>query len=196
MAPEKKARIFDPFFTTKFVGRGLGLAAVAGVLRAQKGGITVESTPGEGAAFRVYLPVAARVAAAVQEPTGNGAGASVLVVDDEISVRDFIGAALRRKGHHVIQASDGREALALCGAAPGTISVSIIDIIMPNMTANELLPALKAKQPGMRILLTRGYSEAEVRRLCATYPGAAFIQKPYTMQQLARAVSDLLAEAS
>jgi len=68
------------------------------------------------------------------------------------------------------------------GAAPGTISGAIVDITMPSMAANELLPALKAKQPRMRILLTSGYSEAEVRRLCAAYPGAAFIQKPYTVQ--------------
>jgi FixJ family two-component response regulator len=67
-----------------------------------------------------------------------------------------------------------------------------VDIIMPNMSANDLLPALKAKQPGVRILLTSGYSEAEARRLCAAYPGAAFIQKPYTAQQLARAVDELV----
>ena len=120
--------------------------------------------------------------------------ASVLVVDDEVTVRDFIGSVLRRKGYHVIPASDGREALALCGSAPGTIRAAVVDIIMPNMAANELLPALKAKQPGIRILLTSGYSEAEVRRLCAAHPGAAFIQKPYTVKQLTKAVSDLMAD--
>jgi two-component system, cell cycle sensor histidine kinase and response regulator CckA len=147
---------------------------------------------GKGTSFRVFLPLAGKAGLAFQEPTAREGRPAVLVVDDEVAVRDFISAALRRKGYRVIQASDGQEALALCGSAPGAISAAIVDIIMPNMSANDLLPALKAKQPGVRILLTSGYSEAEARRLCAAYPGAAFIQKPYTAQQLARAVDELV----
>ncbi|HEX8984146.1 MAG TPA: ATP-binding protein, partial [Bryobacteraceae bacterium] len=190
--PAKKAKIFDPFFTTKFVGRGLGLAAIGGILRSQKGGITVESALGKGSTFRVFLPVTGTAGPGVQGPAAGSGRPSILVVDDEVAVRDFIGAALRRKGYHVVQASDGQEALAVCGSAPGAIGAAIVDVIMPNMSANDLLSALKAKQPGMRILLTSGYSEAEARRLCAAYPGAAFIQKPYTAQQLAKTVDELV----
>jgi two-component system cell cycle sensor histidine kinase/response regulator CckA len=193
--PEKKAKIFDPFFTTKFVGRGLGLAAVAGILRTLKGGVLVHSTPGEGTTFTVFLPVAAQRALAVQEAASGKVRASVLVVDDEVAVRKFISSVLRKKGYHVVQASDGREALSVCGSFPGAISAAIVDVVMPNMGANEFLPALKAREPGMRILLTSGYSEAEARRLCSDYPGAGFIQKPYTAQQLANAVKDLIADA-
>jgi len=106
----------------------------------------------------------------------------------EVAVRDFTSAVLRKKDHQVVQASDGQEALAACGSAPSAIGAAIVDIIMPNMSANDFLPSLKAQQPGMRILLTSGYSEAEARWLCAAYPGAAFIQKPDTAPQLARAV--------
>jgi CheY-like chemotaxis protein len=81
-------------------------------------------------------------------------------------------------------------------SAPGAIGAAIVDIIMPNMSANDLLIALKAKPPGIRILLTGGYSEAEARRLCAAYPGAAFSQKPYTAQQLATAVDELVVSSA
>jgi len=104
----------------------------------------------------------------------------------------FIGAVLRRKGYNVLTASDGEEALALCPPGDGRLDAAIVDIVMPNMGANDLLPALRARRPGARILLTSGYSELEARRLCAAYPSATFIQKPYTAQQIAKAVADLL----
>ena len=192
IAPEKKAKIFDPFFTTKFVGRGLGLAAVAGILRTQKGGIVVESTPGHGSNFRVFLPASTAAVSTVQSETVRSPIATILVVDDESAIRRFIGSILQRKGYRVLQAADGKEALNVCAAEPGAIAVAVVDIIMPNMAANDLLPALAASRPGMRILLTSGYSEGEARRLCAAYPAASFIQKPYTAQQLAKAVEGLL----
>lgn len=90
-------------------------------------------------------------------------------------------------------AADGRDALAVYGRENGRIDALVLDVVMPVMGANELLPILAGRQPNLKILLTSGYSESEARRLCAAYPGAAFIQKPYTAQQITRAVDELLA---
>ncbi len=171
----------------------MGLAAVAGILRSLEGGITLESAPGQGSTFRVYLPASdQRAQAAREEPQGERRG-TILVVDDEPAVRDFIAAVLRRLGFRVLTAADGRDALAAYARESGGVDAMVLDLVMPVMGGQELLPKIKALQPDLKILLTSGYSESEARRLCAAYPGARFIQKPYTSQQMARAVKELLA---
>jgi CheY-like chemotaxis protein len=150
----------------------------------------VESERGRGTRFRVYLPASDGW---VESDAGGSEGAAaILVVDDEASVRNFIGAVLRKKGYRVLSAADGREALSVFEREGSGIAAVVLDVIMPVMGGNDAMTKLKELRPELKVLLTSGYSESEARRLCATYPGAAFIQKPYTAQQVAAAVEELL----
>jgi CheY-like chemotaxis protein len=197
MNEETKARVFDPFFTTKFQGRGLGLAAVAGIVRGHKGAITVQTAPGAGATFRVWLPVSTSAAeeppplARTPEaapPAGEG---TVLVVDDERLVREVARKALERSGYHVLSAESGRAAVDTL-RTHGEIEAVVLDLSMPGMSGEETLENLRAIRPDLKVIISSGYNEAEALRIFGGQRIAGFLQKPYSVQDLARKLQEAL----
>jgi PAS domain S-box-containing protein len=192
-----RARIFEPFFTTKEVGKGtgLGLATVYGIVRANGGQIEVESTPGRGSTFLIYLP---RLDAPV-ESTATGAGAApapwketVLLVEDEDMVRGLSRCVLGMHGYTVLEARHGVDAVEVAARHPGPIHLLLTDVVMPQMGGSQLADRLAVTRPEMKVLFTSGYVENAAIRRDILEPRAAFLPKPFTPDALARKVREVL----
>ncbi len=188
MDEETMKKVFDPFFTTKFTGRGLGMAAVLGIIRGHKGAIRVESQPGEGSTFTILFPAVDKPARALQaEPAIKGdwrGSGTVLLVDDEDSVRKVCKRMLEKLGYTVILAGDGAEAVELGEKRQGEIVFVLLDLAMPVMDGEETFHKLRRIRKDIRIILSSGYSESEVQERFTGYGIAGFIQKPFQLDAL------------
>ncbi len=190
MDHETRARIFDPFFTTKFTGRGLGMAAVLGIVRGHRGAIRIQSAEGRGATFRVLFPVSPTAAPpqdvkpVAADMTGRETGGTVLVVDDDHNVLTVCSQMVRQAGFDVLTASDGREGVEVYRRRQREIVCVILDLTMPVMDGREAAAALQILNPDVRILLSSGYNEQEVSRQLDGWQPAGFVQKPYRSQDL------------
>ncbi len=194
MTPQTLARIFDPFFTTKFAGRGLGLAAVRGIVRGHHGAIHVTSKPGRGTTFTLLLPPSAQPLAApdpVAAEPRRYAGC-VLVVDDEEPVRETAGELLRTFGFTTVLAKDGAEGIAQFALNPAGFTFVLLDLTMPSLGGEEVLSTLRAIVPEVRVLLISGYSESARIAKLAGIGALCFLQKPFTREELARRLAELL----
>ena len=193
-----RERIFEPFFTTKDMGHGtgLGLSTVYGVVTQSGGQVVVESEPGAGTAFMVYLP---RVEEALPQaerafaPVENGRnGETILLVEDEEIVRKLIRDALRTSGYTVVEAGDGAQAIEICRARQEPVDLVVTDVAMPNMTGPELIERLLDSYPGLRVLFVSGYADGRFSQRTTLKPGTDLLQKPFTPSKLAQKVRELL----
>ncbi|MBI5240195.1 MAG: PAS domain S-box protein [Elusimicrobia bacterium] len=196
MPPEVKSRVFEPFFTTKEKGKGtgLGLSMVYGIVKQSNGDVVVKSAPGQGTTFRILLPVC-REGEEPEEPQAAaaeaGAGAeTVLVTEDDETVRSMARRSLARRGYTVLEADGGEEALRILGRTK--VDLLLTDVIMPDMNGRELARHAAKVQPGIRVLYFSGYTDDVISRHGVLEPGIALLQKPFTPEVLAQKVREAL----
>jgi PAS domain S-box-containing protein len=191
-------RIFDPFFTTKFTGRGLGLSAVIGLVNSHEGALRVYSKLGRGTVFKVLFPAVEaskqREAEDVARDTWRGGG-TVLLVDDEDTVRAVSSKQLRRLGFDVLTAEDGQQAIDMYRERRADIALILLDLTMPHMNGEEAYRELRRIDPDVRIILVSGYSETDIAARFAGMGLAGCLQKPYTLAKLRALLASLMPEA-
>jgi two-component system, cell cycle sensor histidine kinase and response regulator CckA len=194
-----RPHIFEPFFTTKSLGEGtgLGLATVYGIVNQSDGYIAVESTPARGTVFHIYLPEAvltaddqpSRAGGAAQPRTGTE---TILLAEDEETVRAIMRTALEQQGYTVLDAANGADAVQVFDQHAGSVDMLVTDIVMPRMSGRELHAELSSRRGLVKVLYLSGYADELVASQIATGPHVAFLQKPFTLESLTRTVREIL----
>ena len=197
MDKETQSRIFEPFFTTKEKGKGtgLGLSTVYGIVKQSGGYVMVQSEEGRGTTFQIYLPrveAAAEINVAPVARVAVGGTETVLLVEDEESVRQLVRDTLAAKGYHVVEAENGEAGMAAAAQQTGKIDLVITDVVMPGMGGRELVKQLALTRPETKVLYLSGYTEDAILSEGTIESGAAFLQKPFTLVNLSRKVREVL----
>lgn len=196
MNEETQEKIFDPFFTTKFIGRGLGMSAVLGILQAHHGAVFIRSVPGEGTLVQLYFPATEisieeqKASETAREDAVQGQRGAILLVDDEASVRTVCSLMLARIGYEVIAAEDGEQAVSIFQERAPDIRLALLDLTMPKLNGVDTLKLLREVKPDLPAVIASGYSSQEIRTRLQDLPRVSVIQKPYTMQRLIEALME------
>jgi signal transduction histidine kinase len=198
MDEDTQSHLFEPFFTTKVPGRGtgLGLATAYGIIRQSGGAIGIVSELGIGTTARIYLPVAeAKADAAPKKPAPAGplnGAETILLVEDEARVRKLIVDVLAARGYRVLEATRGPEAIRLAAAENGPIHLAVVDVVMPEMSGPEVIRQIQPRRPELRVLYISGYTDEAIVHHGVLESGAAFLQKPFLPDVLARRIREVL----
>ncbi|HYM75276.1 MAG TPA: PAS domain S-box protein [Candidatus Dormibacteraeota bacterium] len=197
MDRETQSRIFEPFFTTKEKGKGtgLGLSTVYGIVKQSGGYVIVQSEVGRGTTFHIYLPLvegAAEQSSVSVQDTASGGTETVLLVEDEESVRQLVRDTLTARGYRVVEAEHGEAGVAAAAALQGKIDLVITDVVMPGMGGREMVKLLAQTRPDTKVLYLSGYTEDAIVNDGSIEKGTAFLQKPFTLQNLSRKVREVL----
>ncbi len=198
MDRETQARIFEPFFTTKEKGKGtgLGLSTVYGIIKQSGGYVFVQSEPARGTVFTIYFPrvdePSEAVGATPVSLAAAGGTETVLLVEDEDSVRQLVRETLESRGYRVLEAANGDAALALAANHPDPIHLVITDVVMPGLNGHELVQQLQPARPGLKVLYLSGYAQDAFPSTAAVNSQKTFLQKPFTLQSLSRKVREIL----
>jgi len=194
MDEETKNHIFEPFFTTKFQGRGLGMAAVYGIVKNHNGWISVESEPGKGTAVDIYLPASKEKVKKMEKPkiTPVRSGGTVLLIEDEDIVMEVNSALLKKLGCRVLEAKTGKEAIEIAGTYDGDIECAILDILLPDLEGKDVYHLLMEKRPLLKVIVCSGYSIDGPAQQILNAGAHGFLPKPFTIASLSNKLNENL----
>jgi two-component system cell cycle sensor histidine kinase/response regulator CckA len=199
MLPETQAKVFDPFFTTKSAGHGLGLAVVQGIVRAVGGSIHLTSEPDKGTTFQILLPCAETKAEAssdsvsgIKQSARPSPNATVLLVEDEDTLRQAVAKMLRHRGFKVFEAGDGFSAIRLLRANPSGIDLILLDLTLPGASSREVVAEAAQVWPDIKVILTSAYGEEMTTNAMRAPQIRGFIRKPFQMDDLVKTLRNTL----